>query len=220
MADLPSRHPKVACFGLAGLPAVPSLGLVWPGPVLPALPATTTAAAQPPPAAEGGRLLLLARQARQAQARPSQGKAQQASQPSQGRLAWLPAPKHTNNCPKAGQKHAKNCTKNKKVLFFVTYFAPARQLVVGIKIGCKKTPPWGPWGAWLVWFGCASRARNPKGPKITPFCQQMGRQPTVLHDIKTIHRRILAQISPDRSTPQSHFCLPILDQKIRESAKC
>ena len=30
------------CFGLAGLPVVPSLGLVWPGPVLPALPATTT----------------------------------------------------------------------------------------------------------------------------------------------------------------------------------
>ena len=26
-------------FGLAGLPVVPSLGLVWPGPVLPALPA-------------------------------------------------------------------------------------------------------------------------------------------------------------------------------------
>ncbi len=30
---------KLACFGLAGLPVVPSLGLVWPGPVLPALPA-------------------------------------------------------------------------------------------------------------------------------------------------------------------------------------
>ena len=26
------------CLGLAGLPVVPSLGLVWPGPVLPALP--------------------------------------------------------------------------------------------------------------------------------------------------------------------------------------
>ena len=45
-------------LGLAGLLVVPCLGLVWPGPVLPALPATTTAAAQPPPAAEGGRLLL------------------------------------------------------------------------------------------------------------------------------------------------------------------
>ena len=75
---------KPPCFGLAGLPVVPSLGLVWPGPVLPALPATTTtAAAKPLPAAEGGRLLLLARQARQVKARPSQGWAQQASQPSQ-----------------------------------------------------------------------------------------------------------------------------------------
>ena len=51
------------------------------------------AAAQLPPAAEGGRLLLLdqakarqAGQARQAQARPSQGWAQQASQPSQSRV--------------------------------------------------------------------------------------------------------------------------------------
>ena len=81
---------RPACLGLAGLLVVPCLGLVWPGPVLPALPAATTAAAQPPPAAEGGRLLLLARQARQAQARPSQGKAQQASQPSQGRLTGCP----------------------------------------------------------------------------------------------------------------------------------
>ena len=72
-----------SCFALAGLPVVPCLGLVWPGPVLPALPwsgpATTTAAAKPPPAAEGGRLLLLdqakARQARQAKAKPSQAKA-------------------------------------------------------------------------------------------------------------------------------------------------
>ena len=63
---------------MAGLPVVPSLGLAWPGPALPwPGPETTTAAAKPPPAAEGGRLLLLdpakARQARQAQARPSQG---------------------------------------------------------------------------------------------------------------------------------------------------
>ena len=80
-----SSGPGQHTLGLAGLLVVPCLGLVWPGPVLPALPATTTAAAQPPPAAEGGRLLLLdqakARQARQAQAGPSQGKAQQASQP-------------------------------------------------------------------------------------------------------------------------------------------
>ena len=76
-------------LGLAGLP-VASLGLVWPGPVLPALPwpgpATTTGRLRQM-AAAAARLLLLsssspllldqakARQARQAQARPSQGKA-------------------------------------------------------------------------------------------------------------------------------------------------
>ena len=83
---------KLACFGLADLPVVTSLGLVWHGPALPALPRpcpTTTAAAQLLLVAEGSRLLLLdqakARQARQAQAKPSQGKAQQASQPRQGR---------------------------------------------------------------------------------------------------------------------------------------
>ena len=66
----------IACLGLAGL-LVPCLGLVQ----------------QQQPAAEGGRLLLLdqakARQARQAQARPSQGKAQQASQPSQSMILGL-----------------------------------------------------------------------------------------------------------------------------------
>ena len=36
-----------------------------------------------------------------------------------------------------------------------------------------------------IWFGCASRARNPKGPKIGPFCHQLGRHPTVLRDIAT-----------------------------------
>ena len=82
---------KPPCFGLAGLPVVPSLGLVWPGPVLPALPATTTGRLRRLAAAALLPLLLLllldqarARQARQAQARPSQGKTQQASQPSQG----------------------------------------------------------------------------------------------------------------------------------------
>ena len=83
-----------ACLGLAGLLVVPCLGLVWPGPVLPALPwpgpATTTGRLRRPAAAAPGLLLLLdeakarrARQARQGQARASQGKAQQASQPSQ-----------------------------------------------------------------------------------------------------------------------------------------
>ena len=76
--------------GLSGLLVVPCLGLVWPGPVLPALPATTTGRLRRPAAAAPPLLLLLARQARQAQARPSQGKAQQASQPSQGRLAGRP----------------------------------------------------------------------------------------------------------------------------------
>ena len=62
-----------ACFGLAGLPVVPSLGLVWPGPVLPALPdlpwpgpaTTTTASAAQPPSPP------------------------QASQPRQSRDAWI-----------------------------------------------------------------------------------------------------------------------------------
>ena len=40
-----------SCFGLAGLPVVPSLGLVWPGPGLPALPATTTTGRLRQPAA-------------------------------------------------------------------------------------------------------------------------------------------------------------------------
>ena len=85
-------------LGLAGLPVVPSLGLVWPGPVLPALPwpgpATTTGRLRRPAAASPPLLLLLdqakARQARQAQARPSQGWAQQASQPSQSRVVQIP----------------------------------------------------------------------------------------------------------------------------------
>ena len=44
---------------LAGLPVVPSLGLVWPGPVLPALPATTTGRLRRPAAASPPLLLLL-----------------------------------------------------------------------------------------------------------------------------------------------------------------
>ena len=101
----PPPPARTACLGLAGLLVVPCLGLVWPGPVLPALPATTTAAAQPPPAAEGCRLLLLdqakarqARQARQAQARPSQGKAQQASQPEKSG-SWLASEKSGPRLP-------------------------------------------------------------------------------------------------------------------------
>ena len=51
------------CFGLAGLPVVPCLGLVWPGPVMPALPwpgpATTTGRLRRPAAASPPLLLLL-----------------------------------------------------------------------------------------------------------------------------------------------------------------
>ena len=55
---------------------------------------------------------------------------------------------------------------------------------------------------WLVgWFGCASRARNPKGPKITPFCHQMGRHPTIWDARHGFLHRISARISPDRSRP-------------------
>ena len=72
----------LAWFGL-GLSCLPCLGLVQ------QQQQRRRSRRRPPPAAEGGRLLLLdkakARQARQAQARPSQGKAQQASQPSQSR---------------------------------------------------------------------------------------------------------------------------------------
>ena len=72
------------------LPALP-----WPGPATSTGRLRRLAAAAPPP-----RLLLLlllldqanARQARQAQARPSQGKAQQASQPSQGRGCFFQTP--------------------------------------------------------------------------------------------------------------------------------
>ena len=52
--------------------------------------------------------------------------------------------------------------------------------------------PRGPKGA----HGGAGRARNPKGPQITPFCHQMGRHPTIW-DFKTgIRHRIPARISP------------------------
>ena len=88
----PPWAPK-SCFGLASLPVAPCRGLVWPGPVLPALPwcgpAKTTGHLRRPAVAAPPLLLLLLDQAKarregQAQARPSQGKAQQASQPSQG----------------------------------------------------------------------------------------------------------------------------------------
>ena len=77
---------------LAWLACLLCLALAWSGlglSCLPCLPCLELLQQQP--AAKGGRLLLLERskarqagQARQAQARPSQGKAQQASQPSQG----------------------------------------------------------------------------------------------------------------------------------------
>ena len=41
-------------FGLAGLPVVPSLGLVWPGSVLPALPSTRQSHLPEPHAPAGG----------------------------------------------------------------------------------------------------------------------------------------------------------------------
>ena len=49
--------------------------------------------------------------------------------------------------------------------------------------------------------GCASWARNPKGPKITPFCHQMGRHPTIWDAGHGFLHRISARISPDRSHP-------------------
>ena len=127
---------------------VPCLGLVWPGP---ALPARTTGRLRRPAAAAPPLLLLLllARQARQAQARPSQGKAQQASQKS---------------------------------------------------AACRQPP--GPRAQ-----GCASRARNPKGPQITPFCHQMGRHPTIWDARHGFLHRISARISLDRSRPLNlNFC--------------
>ena len=55
---------EIVCFTLAGLPNVPSLGLVWPWPAMPALPwpgpATTTAAAAPEGRGRRPRLCFLA----------------------------------------------------------------------------------------------------------------------------------------------------------------
>ena len=63
--------------------------------------------------------------------------------------------------------------------------------------------------------GCASWARNPKGPKITPFWHQMGRHPTVFQTESGLMRRISARISPDRSPPhQSQLFLRIFGSKI------
>ena len=63
--------------------------------------------------------------------------------------------------------------------------------------------------------GCASRARNPKGPQITPFCHQLGRHPTILHILSTRRRRISARISPDRSNPLNLiFLLTIFGPKM------
>ena len=82
-----------------------------------------------------------------------------------------------------------------------------------------RQPPMGPLMAPLGPQGCASWARNPKGPKIAPFWHQLGCHPTVLHDIKTRLRSIPAQISPDRSNPLnlnffSFFFFTIVEPKM------
>ena len=75
----------------------------------------------------------------------------------------------------------------------------------------RKIKVFGPWGPGPRAQGCASRARNPKGPQITPFCHQLGRHPTILHILSTRMRRISARISPDRSNPLNlNFCLTIV----------
>ena len=49
--------------------------------------------------------------------------------------------------------------------------------------------------------GCASWARNPKGPQITPFCHQLGRHPTVLDATSAGFRQISARRSLGGSRP-------------------
>ena len=49
--------------------------------------------------------------------------------------------------------------------------------------------------------GCAGWARNPKGPKITPFCHQLGRHPTVLDATSAEFRQISARRSLGGSRP-------------------
>ena len=71
---------KPSCFGLAGLPVVPSLGLVWPGPALPWPGPATTAAARPPKAAG-----CCCWQGRQDRPRPDQAKAGHNRQASQAK---------------------------------------------------------------------------------------------------------------------------------------
>ena len=44
--------------------------------------------------------------------------------------------------------------------------------------------------------GCAGWARNPTGPKITPFCHQVGRRGTIWNFKIGIRHKIPAQISP------------------------
>ena len=84
-------------------------------------------------------------------------------------------------------------TSKRPMVFHVFLLQPSKNL--------RKIKVLGPWGLGPRVQGCASRARNTKGPKITPFWHQLGRHPAVLHDIKTRLRRISAQISPDRSHP-------------------
>ena len=54
---------------------------------------------------------------------------------------------------------------------------------------------------WSLVSGCASWARNPKGPQNTPFCHQVGRHPTIFDIWTGILRRILARISPGGVPP-------------------
>ena len=52
------------------------------------------------------------------------------------------------------------------------------------------------------------------GPRITHFCHQWGRHPTVLHIRGGARRRISARFSPDRSHPLNlNFFWAIFDNK-------
>ena len=61
---------------------------------------------------------------------------------------------------------------------------------------------------------CASWARNPKGPQITPFCHQLGRHPTVLDATSAEFRQISARRSLGGSRPLNlNFFFTILEPK-------
>ena len=67
--------------------------------------------------------------------------------------------------------------------------------------------------------GCASWARNPKGPQITPFCRQLGRHPTVLDATSAGFRQISARRSLGGSRPLNlnFFFPPFWSQKMPTS---